>query len=61
MKIENEMLYLCCCAINNIKPEPERVEQTDLDELFEICDSHKLTALVCYALEMVITPDKKMG
>jgi hypothetical protein len=61
VKIENEMLYLCCCAVNNIKPEPLRIENIDLDELFEICQSHKLTALVCYALEMVITPDKKWG
>ncbi len=59
MKFQNDMLYLCFCALNNTKPDFERVKKIKLDELFEICELHKLTALVCYALEMVIAPDKK--
>lgn len=56
MKFENDMLYLSLCALNNKKPDAKRVEEMDLDILYKSCKAHNITALVCYALEMVITP-----
>ena len=53
------MLYLSLCALNNTKPDIKCVEKMDLDELYKSCQLHKITALVCYALESVITPSKK--
>ncbi len=59
MKFENDMLYLSLCALHNIKPDVKRVEKMDLDILYKSCQSHKTTALVCYALESVTAPSKK--
>lgn len=59
MKFENDMLYLSLCALHNIKPDIMRVEKMDLDILYKSCQLHKITALVCYALESVTTPSKK--
>lgn len=47
----NDMLYLTICGINGAKPDKERVEKIDMQQLFSACQSHSLTALVCYALE----------
>ncbi|MEE0266155.1 MAG: nucleotidyltransferase family protein, partial [Acutalibacteraceae bacterium] len=59
MKFENDMLYLSLCALNNTKPDVERVEKMDSEALYKTCKKHNISALVCYALEMVITPQQK--
>lgn len=59
MKFENDMLYLSLCALNNTKPDVKRVEKMNLDILYKSCKAHNITALVCYALEMVIKPPQK--
>lgn len=59
MKFENDMLYLSLCALNNAKPDVKLVEKMNFDVLYKSCKAHNITALVCYALEMVITPPQK--
>lgn len=54
-----DMIYLAMCAVNQYQPDVERVKNMNLEELFEICEHHSLTALVCTALEMAGTADKK--
>ena len=50
------MFYLCLCALKGEKPDSYRVSDTDMEALYKICRGHKVTALVCSALETVITP-----
>lgn len=45
------MIYLTTCAINGKIPEQEQLAHLDLEPLFEVCQSHILTACVAYALE----------
>ena len=47
------MIYLAFCAVNGRIPKKERIEQLDLNQLFEVCQEHILTACVAYALESV--------
>lgn len=56
MNTENTLLHFCLCAINNDIPPESFVADTDLSELYKQSCMHKVTALVCYALEKVITP-----
>ena len=49
--IEKTLLYLCICAINGEAPLKNLVEETDLKELYKHSIRHKVTALVCCALE----------
>jgi len=53
------MLYLSLCALNNVMPDKERVQNLNNDMLFELCQKHSLTSLVYYALAKVITPDNR--
>lgn len=46
-----DMIALVRCAINGEKPDAALTAQLDLPKLFEICQSHILTACVAYALE----------
>lgn len=54
-----DMLYLSMCALNKIKPDPEKVENVDLEKLYKICQFNSLTALTCKALETAGISDKK--
>ena len=54
-----DMLYLSACAINQIKPNPDAVTHMNLEKLFQMCQYHSLTALVCTALESTGVYDKK--
>ena len=46
-----DMVYLTICAVNGKVPKKERIEQLDMGKLFEVCQSHILTACAAYALE----------
>ena len=59
MNFYNDMVYLSFCALKDQTPQINRLENMDFDKLFKICQMHKITALVCYALEKVMTPDPK--
>lgn len=53
------MLYLSLCALNDIVPDKERVQNSDNDLLFMLCQKNSVTSLVYYALAKVITPEQK--
>lgn len=55
----DDMLYLSACAVNGIKPDPEYIAHINLEKLFQMCQYHSLTAIVCNALESVGVSDKK--
>ena len=47
----NAMIYLVSCALNQRTPKAELVSKIDLEQLFEVCQKHILTACTAYALE----------
>ena len=59
VKTGYDMLYLSLCALNDITPDKERVEEMNNDMLFELCQKHSLTSLVYYSLAKVITPEHR--
>lgn len=54
-----DMLYLSACAVNKIKPDSDYITHVNLDKLFQMCQYHSLTAIVCTALESAGIYDKK--
>lgn len=50
-KFRNQFIYLLACAINEKKPEIERVKDIDFKELFYHSKRHSVVAMVAYALE----------
>lgn len=48
-----DMIYLIACVVNGKTPKAQRVENMNIDQLFEVCQKHILTACVAYALESV--------
>lgn len=46
-----DMLYLTACALNGAKPDADRVAGMNLAQLYQMCEFHSMTALVCMALE----------
>lgn len=52
-KNAKDMLYLTICAITGKKPEAERIQDLNLETLFQVCQKHILTACTAYALESV--------
>ncbi|MGN0490622.1 nucleotidyltransferase domain-containing protein [Ruminococcus sp.] len=59
IKTGYDMLYLSLCALDNVTPDNELVQNLDNDMLFDLCQKHSLTSLVYYALAKVITPEHK--
>ncbi len=53
------MLYFTVCAVNGIKPDPERIAHVNLEKLFQMCQFHSLTAIVCMGLEAAGIIDQK--
>ena len=45
------MIYLVSCAVNGKTPNAEKLKSIDLEQLFEVCQEHILTACAAYALE----------
>lgn len=45
------MLYLVSCILNESVPDKEKILSMNLENLFEMCQFHSLTAMVCIALE----------
>lgn len=48
-----DMLYLSACAVNGIVPDTGRIAHMNLEKLFQICQFHSFTAIVCMSLESV--------
>ena len=53
------MLKLVICSLKGETPPPEFIEKLDLEQLFEVCQEHILTACVAYTLESAGIKDKK--
>ena len=45
------MIYLVSCAVNQQKPDADKLKGFDPEQLFEVCQTHILTACAAYALE----------
>ena len=61
----NDILKLVWCSINNIKPEPSYLCESDLSKLIGLCDKHKITALVNMSVSKadddVVSPEIKQA
>ena len=53
------MIYLTSCALDGRKPSLKRLENIDMNKLFEVCQKHILTACAAYALESAGINDKE--
>ncbi len=54
-------IYLLACAINQIKPEYERVKAVNLKELFHQSKRHSVVAVMAYALEDAGFPKEEIA
>lgn len=46
-----QMIELCRCAVHKETPQASLISEIDPDTLFQVCESHTLTACTAYALE----------
>lgn len=53
-----QMIELVRCAMSGEKPDAALTEQINTEALFQVCESHVLTAAVAYALESAGIQDK---
>lgn len=53
-----DMIALIRCTLDGTKPEPELISGISMEELFNVCESHCLTACAAYALESAGVTDK---
>jgi len=54
LNTEKLVLYLCLCAINNTSPSEDIMKDADIKEIYRYGITHKVIALVCYALEKIM-------
>jgi len=50
-KNAHDMIYLVSCALNGETPDRSRIDSMDLDKVYEVSQSHVLSACTAYALE----------
>lgn len=50
----DDLIYLLTCAVNQTKPDSERVDSMQLELIYRWAQLHSVTALTAYALEKVI-------
>ncbi len=53
-----DLIYLCGCGANGIKPDKEKVREMDLKHLYKTAKFHSLTAITAIALESAGVKDK---
>jgi hypothetical protein len=58
-KTSYDMLYLVTCAINGTVPDKNKIAQMNLQNLFQMCQFHCVTAIVDNTLESVGIKDKQ--
>ena len=51
MRTEDAVIYLCTCSINGIVPEKRKIEEMNLEEVYQFASFHMLSAMVAMALE----------
>lgn len=50
----SDLLYLAACAVNNKVPNNSRVDNMDLDLVYNLASFHSIVSLVAFSLEQVI-------
>ena len=50
-KTEENLIYLCSCAVKGKTPDKKRIQKMNLQSLYLFADKHMLTAIVDYALQ----------
>lgn len=50
-KLIEQMLYLIACALHDVTPDDEKLENLDLTALYKLASAQSLTAMICIALE----------
>lgn len=53
-----DLIYLCGCGANGIRPDEEKVREMDLEQLYKTARLHSLTAVTAFALESAGVRDK---
>jgi len=53
-----DLVYLCACAANGLKPDAERIRGMDMQQLYKAAAFHTLTAMTAFALESAGVKDK---
>ncbi len=53
-----DLIYLCSCAVNGIKPDTEKVREMDLEQLYKTAEFHSMTAITAFVLESAGVKDK---
>ena len=46
-----DLIYFISCAVNGVKPDPERVDGMDLDAIYTLASRHMLAATIAPALK----------
>lgn len=57
----NDLIYLVSCAVNDVKPDPERVAGMDLDAIYKLACRHMLAATVAPALKAAGVEDARFA
>ena len=60
METQN-LIYLISCAVNGVKPDPERVAGMDMDAIYTLASRHMLAATVAPALKAAGIQDKRFA
>ncbi len=53
-----DLIYLCRCGVNGIRPDKEKVREMDLERLYKTARRHSLTAITAFALESAGVRDR---
>ena len=56
-----DLIYLIACAVNGVKPDPNRVTSMDLDSIYTLASRHMLAAAVAPALKAAGIQDKRFA
>lgn len=51
LKSVKDMIYLIYCAVNNNKPQSDKVQNMNIENLYKTAERHMLTAVTAIALE----------
>lgn len=46
-----DLIYLCGCAVNEVRPDANKVCEMDMEQLYKLSKFHTLTAITAFALE----------
>lgn len=53
-QVVDDLIYLLSCSVNEVDPDIERINQIDLNAVYELATFHSLAAAVSFAIERVI-------